>query len=67
MNDKILQKIISYFREEMTTSSTTNSPGFSNAANPGGPVAGYDAPLKGSKKKYIYGKGYRKLWSKGVE
>lgn len=66
MKDKILQKIISYFREEMATSSTTNAPGFSNAANAGGPVAGYDAPLK-NKKRYIYGKGYRKLWSKGAK
>lgn len=51
MKEKILQKIISYFREEMTTGSTAGSPGFSNLADPGGPVAGYDVPLGKKKKK----------------
>ncbi len=67
MEDRILQKIISYFREEMTTSSSANSPGFSNASNPGGPVAGYDVPLKRNKKSIIIKRNMKKNWNKGED
>jgi|TARA_B100000085_G_scaffold171668_1_gene156251 hypothetical protein len=48
-------------REQMTTGSTAGAPGFSNAADPKGPVAGYDKPLR-KKKRYIYVRGVRKNW-----
>jgi len=58
--DKRLQKIVDYFHEEggMFDGAPTN-----NASS--GEVAGLgrDVPVrKKKKKKYIYGKGYRKLW-----
>ena len=63
MKAKTLNRIIDFLREEiaMTTGSTAGAPGFSNAADPKGPVAGYDKPMK-KKKRYIYVKGVRKNW-----
>ena len=45
----------------MTTGSTAGKPGFSNAADATGPVAGYDKPMK-KRKRYIYVRGVRKNW-----
>jgi len=57
--DKRLQKIVDYFHEEggMFAGAPTN-----NASS--GEVAGLgrDVPVKKKKNRYIYGKGYRKLW-----
>ena len=58
--DKRLQKIVDYFHEEggMFACAPTN-----NASS--GAIAGLptDQPqVKKKKKKYIYGRGYRKLW-----
>jgi len=50
-------------REQMTTGSTAGAPGFSSAADPKGPVAGHDKPLR-KKKRYIYVRGVRKNWKK---
>ena len=44
----------------MTTGSTAGKPGFSNAADATGPVAGYDKPLK--KKHIKLPPGSRKRW-----
>ena len=66
MKAKTLDKIIDFIREEMamTTGSTARAPGFSNAADPKGAVAGYDKPMK-KRKRYIYVKGVRKNWKNG--
>jgi len=63
MKAKTLNRIIDFIREEITmsTGSTAGAPGFSNAADATGPVAGYDKPMK-KKKRYIYVKGVRKNW-----
>ena len=57
--DKRLQKIVDYFHEEggMFAGAPTN-----NASS--GAIAGLppDQPPVKKKKKYIYGRGYRKLW-----
>ena len=53
-----------FSEEMMTTQSAANKPGFSNAADPKGPVAGYDKPMK-KRKRYIYVKGVRKNWKNG--
>ena len=42
MEDKKLEKIISLVKEMMAA----GTGGFTNAASPAGPVAGYDPPLK---------------------
>ena len=43
MKPKVLTKIIDFIREEMmSTGSTAGKPGFSNAADAEGPVAGRD-------------------------
>ena len=64
MTKKILNKILSYFREEMMTSGS-NPQGFSSAAKAEGPTAGFD-PVMGKVKKrkpiVIYLKGARKNW-----
>ena len=66
MEKRKLNKILSYFREEMMTSGS-NPQGFSSAADSKGPVAGFD-PTMGKpqkrKKKIIYLKGARKNWKK---
>jgi len=63
MKAKTLNRIIDFLREEisMTTGSTAGKPGFSNAADATGPVAGYDKPMK-KRKRYIYVRGVRKNW-----
>ena len=58
--DKRLQKIVDYFHEEggMFAGAPTN-----NASS--GAIAGLppdQPPVRKKKKKYIYGRGYRKLW-----
>ena len=64
MEKRKLNKILSYFREEMMTSGS-NPQGFSSAADPKGDVAGFD-PVIGKVKKrkpiVIYLKGARKNW-----
>ena len=64
MTKKILNKILGYIREEMMTSGS-NPQGFSGAADPKGPIAGFD-PVMGKVKKrkpiVIYLKGARKNW-----
>ena len=66
MTKKILNKILGYIREEMMTSGS-NPQGFSGAADPKGPTAGFD-PVMGKVKKrkpvVIYLKGARKNWKK---
>ena len=61
-----LNKILSYFREEMMTSGS-NPQGFSSAAKADGPTAGFD-PVMGKVKKrkpvMIFLKGARKNWKK---
>jgi len=63
MKEKNLNRILNMLREQMTTGSTAGAPGFSSAADPKGPVAGYDKPLR-KKKRYIYVRGVRKNWKK---
>ena len=64
MEKRKLNKILSYFREEMMTSGS-NPQGFSSAAKADGPTAGFD-PVMGKVKKrkpiVIYLKGARKNW-----
>ena len=64
MEKRKLNKILSYFREEMMTSGS-NPQGFSSAAKAEGPTAGFD-PVMGKVKKrkpiVIYLKGARKNW-----
>ena len=65
MEKEKLNKILSYFREEMMTSGS-NPQGFSSAADAKGPVAGFD-PVMGKMEKrkrprYIWLKGVRKNW-----
>ena len=65
MEKRKLNKILSYFREEMMTSGS-NPQGFSSAADSKGPSAGFD-PVMGKpqkRKKYVYLKGARKNWKK---
>lgn len=65
MNEKKLERIINFFREEMmTTQSTAGKPGFSGSSDPKGPTAGFD-PVMGvtKRKKYLsLGNGSRKRW-----
>ena len=67
MGKKILNKILGYIREEMMTSGS-NPQGFSGAAAPKGPTAGFD-PVQGKMQRrkkpvIIYLKGARKNWKK---
>lgn len=63
MNPQKLDWIIRLIREEMMTANTPGtSGGFSNAANPKGPVAGYDILMGKVRKRYIYQKNTRKNW-----
>ena len=67
MEKRKLSKILSYFREEMMTSGS-NPQGFSGAADPKGPTAGFD-PVQGKMQKrkkpvMIFLKGARKNWKK---
>lgn len=58
---KRLEDIISIIREEMATSAPTMNLGAGKIA--GTVEAGDDPPVMNrKKKKFIYGKGYRKLW-----
>ena len=57
--DKRLQKIINYFREDAGFAGAPTN----NASS--GIIAGLppdQPPVRKKKKKYIYGRGYRKLW-----
>lgn len=61
MEKKKLDLIISIIREQMAANPPGGSGGFSGSADPKGPTAGYDAPIK--RKKFIYGGvGSRKKW-----
>jgi len=61
MNLQKIIDIIKGIREEAPTMSSGTG-GFTSSADPKGPVAGYDKPLK---KRYVYGgKGSRKNWTK---
>ena len=66
MEKRKLNKILSYFREEMMTSGS-NPQGVSTAAKAEGPTAGFD-PVMGKVKKrkpvMIFLKGARKNWKK---
>ena len=74
--DRIID-IIRNLKEEMagggmmTTGSSGGTAGFSAAADPKGPVAGYDKPLGSLRKRGIIGKGKfagaRTRWKKGLE
>ena len=65
MKKTILEKIINLIREEgPTMTSGSNPQGFSSAADPKGPVAGFDPKLKRKKPVFIYLKGARKNWKK---
>ena len=67
MNPKKLDKILNYFREEMTVGNAAGTQGgFSSSASAKGPVAGYDKPMK-AKKRYIWTRGIRKNWKKKGE
>ena len=59
MDQNRLDKIINLIRENMTVGAA----GFTGAADPKGPNAGFD-PVMGKKprKRYIYQKGLRKNW-----
>lgn len=59
MNEEKLQKIISIIRNSLCEESPTMSLGAGKIA--GTVEAGDDPPIK-KRKKYIFGKGYRKLW-----
>ena len=69
MEKEKLNKILSYFREEMMTSGS-NPQGFSSAAKDEGPVSGFDPKMgqgkmqKRKKPVIIYLKGARKNWKK---
>lgn len=56
-----IDKLISIIREEMAVVSPTNAVSTGKIA--GTVEAGDDPPInKRKRKKYIYGKGFRKLW-----
>lgn len=59
MNEEKLQKIISLIRNSLYEESPTMSLGAGKIA--GTVEAGDDPPMK-KRKKYIFGRGYRKLW-----
>ena len=69
MKKRILEKIINLLREEgPTMASGSNPQGFSGAADPKGPTAGFD-PVQGKMQKrkkpvMIFLKGARKNWKK---
>ena len=66
MEKKKLDRIIEIIREQIVTGSTAAAPGFSAAADPKGPAAGFD-PVMGlaRRKKYAsLGAGSRKRWMK---
>jgi|10_taG_2_1085330.scaffolds.fasta_scaffold650848_1 hypothetical protein len=70
MKKKILNRIISLIKEQMTTHSTAGKPGFSSKADAEGPTAGYD-PVMGKtqrrQKKFIkLPPGSRKRWTQGT-
>ena len=69
MKKRILNKILNLIREEgPTMASGSNPQGFSGAADPKGPTAGFD-PVQGKMQKrkkpvMIFLKGARKNWKK---
>lgn len=65
MKQDLLDKILNYIREEMALSAlpTNNVGGGKIAGTPEADPGNPPVKLTGRKtKKYIYGKGYRKLW-----
>jgi hypothetical protein len=66
MEKRKIDWIISIIREQMVTTSSSGSPGFSGSSDPKGPTAGFD-PVMGMarRKKYAsLGVGSRKRWMK---
>ena len=53
MKEQTLNKILKVVREMMATGSTATAAGFSGAADPKGPTAGFDPLLGIMKKKKI--------------
>jgi len=51
MKEQTLNKILKVVREMMATGSTASAAGFSGAADPKGPTAGFDPLLSIKKKK----------------
>jgi len=64
MNEKKLNRIIDFFREEiMTTQSTAGKPGFSEKSPAEGPTAGTTPLLGRIRRRYASGgRGSRKNW-----
>jgi hypothetical protein len=60
MEKNKLDKLIRIIREQMVTGSTANAAGFSGAADPKGPTAGFDPVMGKVQKRYMKGK--RKPW-----
>ena len=59
MDQNRLDKIIKLIRENMTVGAA----GFTGAADPKGPTAGFDSVMGKPRKRYIYGgRGSRKNW-----
>ena len=60
MKQKTLNKIIDIIRESLHEDAPTNNVGGGQIA--GTAEAGDDPPVRRKKKRYIYGKGLRKIW-----
>lgn len=68
MEKKKLDWIISIIKEQMVTGSAAGTPGFSGAAEPKGPTAGFDPVMELKRRKGPQIKlppGSRKRWMKG--
>ena len=61
MKEKILNKILDIVRESLYEDAPVNNVGGGQIA--GTVEAGDDPPVRKKKKKYIYQKGLRKIWS----
>ena len=61
MKDRALNKILDIVRESLYEDVPTNNVGGGQIA--GTAEAGDDPPVRRKKKKYIYQKGLRKMWS----
>ena len=53
MNDRILQNSIKIIKNLMETGMVVGTGGFTGSADPKGPVAGFDPPLKIDRRKKI--------------
>ena len=61
MKDRVLNKILDIVRESLYEDVPTNNIGGGQIA--GTAEAGDDPPVRKKKKRYIYQKGIRKMWS----